>query len=77
MWKTNKWVPEWVIRHAITRLEPGPRLLQVCKHKSRDSTVLRYGSPREKAIPQMDRFTLNCVQSLTYGPSSLKLNNRG
>lgn len=23
MWKTNKWVPEWVIRHAIAHLHPG------------------------------------------------------
>lgn len=25
MWKTNKWVPEWVIRHAIAHLHPGPQ----------------------------------------------------
>lgn len=23
MWKTNKWVPEWVVRHAIAHLHPG------------------------------------------------------
>lgn len=25
MWKTNKWVPEWVIRHAIAHLH-GPSI---------------------------------------------------
>lgn len=24
MWKTNKWVSEWVIRQAIAHLQPGP-----------------------------------------------------
>lgn len=30
MWKTNKWVPEWVIRHAIAHLHQAPSALQVC-----------------------------------------------
>lgn len=38
MWKTNKWVPEWVIRHAIAHLHPGPQPPCRCAgHTSRES----------------------------------------
>lgn len=30
MWKTNKWVPEWVIRHAIAHLHLGPQPPRRC-----------------------------------------------
>lgn len=38
MWKTNKWVSEWVIRRAIAHLQAGPRRLCRCGcHRSRES----------------------------------------
>jgi hypothetical protein len=44
MWKTNKWVPEWVIRHAIAHLHGLSILAGACMlYRSRVSKLRTTG----------------------------------
>lgn len=61
MWKTNKWVSEWVIRHAIAHLHRGPQPpLQV--RLTQEQRLRKEGPPSQRATggkpypPQLDLF---------------------
>lgn len=69
MWKTNKWVPEWVIRHAIAHLHPG--LQPPC----RCAISIMEGRPQTggKPVPSESRPALSWLPILSQRPHPLSL----